>query len=498
MHRFVLKISVMLLLVSSPISFGMIINQDNKKQLQETSVRQEPIYPMTVDEVLKLVEEDKKLKSNVTIVPKVSLALKTSDRKYLKHLFARVEENQYLDSKQRPLFKDVMVAIVKKDYNGLSQSLLGLKQSLQTIASPNVRFALSYEMCSRAAKDQNSFELVAQVDPFATNDLVLEIRREGRHVTLLDKLIADPSFPQKNIKIYKDNGGITTEEHGRHNLEILYKNQDPQFVLNFLRSHYVPVILIAMSPIFIEKGKKNELCIVSPYKKAFYANPDVQFIGNEKEIEELEKQKFDSAQRAFSNKRRKQNPVDANFKANFFKSPLMNAALFGNDEDVSKELENGPKHIDIVRSIIASIGSPNKKNNALECLLLRLKLLRQQGDVSMDAFSYLLLSLAANNKEAFELISHIDPYKCNMLRWKYSDESEGQLRTNLDRMMKDKNFSSENIRVFREHYGMTSEDLHEMNIIDDILKKLPQRNIALTADEEIHLRRFENLSFSKI
>jgi hypothetical protein len=121
--------------------------------------------------------------------------------------------------------------------------------------------------------------LVAQTDPFTANNLVVEIRLEDRHVTLLDKLIADPNFHyfyQKKIKIYKDNGGITTEEHGRHNLEVLYKNQDnPQFVSEFLLSHYVPVILIPMSPVFIEKGKTIEYCIVSPYQKSFYANPDM-------------------------------------------------------------------------------------------------------------------------------------------------------------------------------------------------------------------------------
>ena len=68
----------MLLLVGNSISFGMIVrykNQEDKKQLQ-ASVKQEPIYPMTVDEVLKLVEEDKKLKSKMTVVPKVSKSLK--------------------------------------------------------------------------------------------------------------------------------------------------------------------------------------------------------------------------------------------------------------------------------------------------------------------------------------------------------------------------------------------------------------------------------------
>jgi hypothetical protein len=498
MYQSILKISVMLLLVGNSISFGMIItNQDNKKQLQKTSVGQEPIYPMTIDEVLKLVEEDKKLKLNMIIVPKVSLALNNSDKEYLRGLFASVEVMQDIDSKQRPLFKNVMIAMAKKDYDNLSQSLLDLKQSMQAIASPKLRLSLSYEMYSRATRDRNSFELVTKADPFAANNLLVENRAAGRHLTLLDKMIEDPTFHHKNIKIYKDNGGITAEEHGRLNLETLYKNQDPQFVLNFLRSHYVPVILIAMTPVFIEEDKTIEFLIVSPYRKNFYTNPDMQFINNEKEIEELGKKRLDSARRAFFDKRLKQNPVEAKFKGTGFKDPLMNAALFGNDEDVAKELENDPKHLDIVRSIIASIGSPNKKNNALECLLLQLKLLRQQGNVSMDAFSYLFLSLSTNNKEAFELISHIDPYKCNMVKWRYSNESEGQSRTNLDRMIKDKNFSSENIRVFREHYGMTTEELHNVSSIGDILKELPQRNIELTPDEEIHMRRLSKLSFSK-
>jgi hypothetical protein len=179
----------------------------------------------------------------------------------------------------------------------------------------------------------------------------------------------------------------------------------------------------------------------------------------------------------------------------------MQATLFGNDEDVAKELANDTDHLDICRSIMASVCSSNKKNNACECLLLQLKLLRQQGHISLGErliLSYRLLSVAANNKEAFELISNIDPYKCNMLRWRYPHESEVQACTSLDRMIKDKNFSLENIRVFRENYGMTTEELHKMNTIDDILNQLPQRNIALTADEEVHMRRLNNLSFFKI
>lgn len=517
MYRSLLKISVMLLLVGNFISFGMIVrykNQEDKKQLQ-ASVKQEPIYPMTVDEVLKLVEEDKKLKSKMTVVPKVSKSLKDSDEEYLRDLFGCVKVREGLDSEQRPLFENLMVAIAKKDYNDLSRSLLGLKQSLQfSTVPPNIRSFLSYQMYFRSTKDRNSFELVSQVDPFTTHDLVLEMGL-GRSFTLLDNMTEDFFFDQENIKIYKKNGGMTIEEVGRRNLEILYKNQDPQFVLNFLRSHYVPVIVVDMSPVFIEEDRIIDLLIVSPYKKFFYANPEVQFIGNEKEIEELGNRRFDSAHNEFFQKRLKLNPkmrlklrVIPEFSIYNFKSPLMNATLFGDDEDVSKELENSSEHrdvcmsisehIDVSISIMASISSPHKKNNALECLLLKLNLLRQQEGIARDevvALSYELLSCAANNKEAFELISQIDPCKCNTLKWKFQHEPETQTRTNLDRMIKDKNFDQDNMRVYRDNGGMTTEELHKMDSIGDILKKLPRRDITLTDDEEIHVRRFANLSF---
>jgi hypothetical protein len=323
------------------------------------------------------------------------------------------------------------------------------------------------------------------------------------------------------------------EEQGKRNIARLYKNQDPEFVSKFLLSHYVPVMLIETTPACT--GKDFEYYSVDPYKKAFYSDPDKQFVGKEREIAELGAQRLIEEQLILEQK-----VYDQQKKPNQFyhkgclNVPLIIATLFGDDNDVLEKLndikDQAKKHDDntniavagalVHDAIIASMSYSHIQNNGLELLVDELKALRQKIEkrsnksfieksiVEIESFwnirnnpefigprsSYLLLSLAAKNRDAFELLSYKDPYKTNMVLW-IDDESRakrlyGQIdsvpysrvicvdnpgdksRTNLDRMLEDKNFDQDNIGVFFDNGGMTTHEIGGMIVVDDILKNL--------------------------
>lgn len=513
MYQSIVKTSVMLLLIGNSISFGMIIrykNEEDKKRLpgsvKRVLNRKYPTaYPMTVDEVLRMVEEeDKKLKPNVTTVPKVLPPLKDSDKTCLKDLFDSVEVSKGLDFKQRPLFKKFMLAIAQKDYNNLSDSLLKLKQSLFTLVSLNTRFSLSYKMYSWAAKDRHCFELVAKSDPF-TADALLTNHTDGRRITLLDLMIEDQRFNQRNIETYKQNGGLTAEEIGKNNLRALYKSQDPEFVLQCLVSDaYLPVLFVDNSPIFIENNQKFEFYVVNPYEKSFYTNSDMQWINNKRQIVEIGTEQLEKhltfALRKKVQQSKKTGPIISYYWVSNITSPLFYAVLFGDDNDVLAQLNNSLDYAGVYMAARVAISSPSKHNNALELVLQKLQSLAQEGNC---ADSYNLLLLAAKNKNAFELVSKMNCYHMNWEKWRFSSESETDNKTNLDRMIRDnKNFDMEHIKIFRSYGGMTSKEVDQYNELDKTFKNLSNRqtaiDVGLSYDEQVLLKnRFNSLSFAK-
>ena len=116
--------------------------------------------------------------------------------------------------------------------------------------------------------------------------------------------------------------------------------------------------------------------------------------------------------------------------------PLVMASLFGNDEDIQKELRrsnpNGAEPVDLNDdygvdmhyAVLASINYPNKKNNALELLLAKIKQRGKQffGENSESdeetrvGLSYKFLGASADNKKVFKLIARKDPYNANMIK----------------------------------------------------------------------------------
>ena len=240
--------------------------------------------------------------------------------------------------------------------------------------------------------------------------------------------------------------------------------------------------------------------LIDPYERSFYSNPNKQFIGKEKEIEERGLERF---KEALLEKGLSELPIE-----DCINRPLVKATLFGNDEDIVEAWVNiisgndtGVNDIKCVErylyaSIVASICYCSKQNNGLEFLLARMKDVREtikafneigfgfalgSNVENRGPLSYCLLSLAAQNREAFELLSHEDPFNTNQAPWKFF--SDKQYLTNLERMFDNRNFDQENIRVYMDNGGMTSKEIEFGDIVERVLENLSTRNIQMTLDE---------------
>ena len=170
---------------------------------------------------------------------------------------------------------------------------------------------------------------------------------------------------------------LSLEERGQYNLEKLYRNRHKsKFVQKFLsdKDNYVPVMLVHNS-VNVNPKKVIELDFfgVNPYRESFFSD------SNEK-ISKLGEKRF---QKAF-----KQKHINCIYKnPSVYKitcsgnqnHPLVTASLFGNDKDIQKELRRinpnavGEDDEAMHYAALASINYPNKKNNALELLLAKIK-----------------------------------------------------------------------------------------------------------------------------
>ena len=152
--------------------------------------------------------------------------------------------------------------------------------------------------------------------------------------------------------------------------------------------------------------------------------------------------------------------------------PLINAVLFGNEQDVERELleifRNNNRtqesvEAEIAMAIVAAIDYYQDKDNyyILNLLLNEQKILQQKSnnsDSKKVLCAYDLLSIATKNIEAFKRISSIDSFETYKFSWRY--ENEG--KTYIERMLDDDTFDQEHINIFCENNGFVApnKDMH--------------------------------------
>ena len=228
---------------------------------------------------------------------------------------------------------------------------------------------------------------------------------------------------------------LSLEEQGQYNLEKLYRNRHKlEFVQKFLsdKDNYVPVMLVHnVVNVNPEKVIELDFFIVDSYHASFYdpyresffsgSNEKIRKIGGERFRKALKKKRINCI-----NKNPSVYKITCSSNGNH---PLVTASLFGNDEDVQKELRSNssdprsnPNGEAMHSAVLASINYPNKKNNALELLLAKIKQTPLDVDIAIDekdariALSYQLLGASADNKKVFKLIARKDPYNANMIK----------------------------------------------------------------------------------
>lgn len=266
---------------------------------------------------------------------------------------------------------------------------------------------------------------------------------------------------QEIIEERKKWQSVPQEEQGKYKLARLYKKQDnPKFVARYLKNQNVPIVLVDILP-------SKELIAIDPYTEWFYKNFDKQIFAKDLEIMERELLMFKDIQQA--------HPLYRGAVG----VPLYSSVLFGKNEDVAYELEQIDKFVrgadaKVHRlqksALFCAITYPSVKNNALKMLLQREKKLSAAWMNSQDRCDsgYALLRTAAQNKEAFELIAHTDPYHSNRILYPYYSGL-----THLDRMKKKVNngkFDQEHIDIFVREGGMSATEVEGMNQVDRILR----------------------------
>ncbi len=313
---------------------------------------------------------------------------------------------------------------------------------------------------------------------------------------------------------------LPLEEQGLYNLEKLYKNRhNPKFVQKFLSNegNYVPVVLVHNAVnVNPEKGIELGFFGVNPYHESFYHpyhppffNPygTSFFSDSHEKISTIGKERF---RKAFKQKRINciyKNPSVYEITYDDNKNyPLVMASLFGNDEDIQKELKSNPSRQATHHAALAFINYPNKNNNALELLLPKIKQEGKQlfGDsIQFDKearviLSYALLGASADNKEIFEFIAQKDPYNANRIKAYdplcYFDHKK---RTTLDLMIShEKYFGEENIQTFIDNGGCTAKTLKKMKYIGNIIEHLPNRRYSMTPEERMASDHFDRLTYA--
>ncbi|HLW72775.1 MAG TPA: hypothetical protein VKR54_01885 [Candidatus Babeliales bacterium] len=290
----------------------------------------------------------------------------------------------------------------------------------------------------------------------------------------------------------KENHGLVKHQ-GLRNICLAYEKKDP----NFFLSHYVPVLCIDRS----RSRDRWKGFFISPYKILFDAGLDRQ--GDGKKIVELEKKRVDyTIEKWVEEQGLSSSHLD--YTGWILEDDhLVRVALFGSDEDISKELNRkistgGPMPMflkptflklhgnrSIIQAIQACIKYPNKTNNALSLLLSTINT-EAYFDTLLSAidteahwddirkgesfYELLLLADKLKNKEAFALLVSNDPYNVKNLIWEKLSEfamrrcygdGEKIAGTNLDHMLREGNFDQENIATYIKHGGKTMKKIRE-------------------------------------
>lgn len=195
-------------------------------------------------------------------------------------------------------------------------------------------------------------------------------------------------------------------QEGKHNLEKLYKNQEPTFVYDFLLSHYVPIILINDS--LIVDNKIMYFFSVDAYEISFYAEPKKQIF--DKEIIACGEKRF---KYEWQQKIEQYKPLTI---AHVYSrgGSFMKAILFGSDEDIESELNKSELNSSInsynnfvMEGVFkAAISYSNNKNNALAILLEYLKKIKKNKMIKSDISLRNLLYLAqkVGNRKAEDIL----------------------------------------------------------------------------------------------
>ena len=277
-------------------------------------------------------------------------------------------------------------------------------------------------------------------------------------------------IPYKETKEILKTYALSKEEQDFCALEAIYKNQnDPQFVVDFLKNHKPAVVLLSLP-----RDNNNRYCALNPYDTLFYKEPDKQFLDKDPEIIERGNRYL---KRALIQKRLKEK---VNIEDYATADPLVNTFIFGDRKEVSKLLKeidnedsdgnNSLWYLLLDDMIVACGDCPRPKNDTIELLLSKIQQKVNAGQWDIENVPVVLnsrdlLYSTAQNKELFSLYDY--------------------LTTNLEWMMKEKNhFDQEHIDIFlRDGSGMTVAEVQYMEQVERIL------NNHLT-DQEAHERIF--------
>lgn len=256
---------------------------------------------------------------------------------------------------------------------------------------------------------------------------------------------------------------------GLRNIGLALKKKDPDFVI----SHYVPVLLIDTS------NKRNSYTFnyISPYplirmSNNFFYREDIIIPLRNKRIKQVFEQKriqYDQCE------------VKLNNFSDCSGFPLKVAVLFGDDNDILQELQALRNDKDfalfgdggaIHGAIRAKINYPGiSNNNAFEILLSVKKEMDRPintSDIQLFFFYDLLFAAdKAKNKKAFKALVTKDPFDAKKTLW-VDPYAKNRMEdvvfkpntplTTLDRMIEEGNFDPENIALFKQLGGKTSEN----------------------------------------
>lgn len=288
-----------------------------------------------------------------------------------------------------------------------------------------------------------------EINPFSFDALLQELQIRVINA-VSDPLILGQTSKQNHAMVKK---------LGMDNIRTVYQEQNQRLTLSL----YVPLLSMDISS--SRKENRHHWVYISPYHKSFYSETDELI--NFKELKILENNKYCQTHSI----------LGIEYYRESFNHPIVSAALFGGDEDVVKELKQYKEYFEISDDMNAStpghivwralnllIRYSNSKNNAFELLLKDKKDdIAKKDDLHQHAGSYYTLLLLAdkyNNKKAFTALIAQDPYSAKNLLYKGLDSRE--LKTVLDRMLKDGCFDPENVALFIASGGKTTEQLQEL------------------------------------